>query len=369
MVNETIKSIEVIPVRIPLKKPAESAHGITVDQESIVVRIFSSEGHEGIGSVEPCEGYDEETAEEIAQTVRDILSPVLIGQNPFQIKRLLSLMDQATEKHLGSKGLIEMALFDLMGKSLNVPVHLFFGGKVKDVVSLNGWVGLVSPDKARDEVREWLSRGFRSVKVKVNSDLDAAVGRVRAVCSEVGDRMEIRVDANESLTTDSALAFIKGLDNSNVLYLEQPTPRHDLDSFGIISRSSSMKLMADEGIWDFETLLRILQSGASDFVKVKVQKFGGMWKTHQAIQLAESFGIPVILGHGFGLSINTMSEIHLAACSHAVCEGCESVGPLKMSDDVVTQAAMMDKGVIAVPSAPGLGVVIDEAKLKQYRYD
>ncbi len=369
MSNLKINNVEVVPVRIPLKRPAQSAHGLTTDQESIIVRISTSHGQEGIGSVEPCEGYDEETPEEIAETVQNILSPVIIDRDPFHVKQILGLMDNAIGKHYGSKGLVEMALFDLMGKTLNVPVHVFFGGQVKDSVYLNAWIGLISPDRARAEAREWLSKGFRSVKVKINNDINASLARVKAVCQEAGDRMEIRVDANESLSVDTALAFASGLDTCNVFYLEQPTPRTELDSFKAISQSSTMKLMADESIWDFKTLIDIIQSKAADFVKVKVQKLGGLWKTHQAVQIAESFGIPVILGHGFGLSISTMAEIHLAACSHAIYDGCESVGPLKMADDVVTHAAMMDNGVIGVPTAPGLGLEIDEKKRKHYRYD
>jgi muconate cycloisomerase len=369
MSGPIIENVDIVPVRIPLKKPAVSAHGATTHQESVIIRISASGGMEGIGSVEPLEGYDDESPEEIIHAIRNVFSPLIIDRYPFHIKKILELMDEAVSKHYGSKALVEMALFDLMGKTLKAPVHVFFGGMVKDFISLNGWIGLVSPDRAGAEANEWLSRGFKSVKVKINNDIDAALERVKAVCSEVGDQMEIRVDANEALSIDTALAFANGMKNFRVLYLEQPTPRNDLDSFKAISRSSNIKLMADESVWDFDTLLHIIQTRASDFIKVKVQKLGGMWKTHQAIQIAESFGIPIVLGHGFGLSISTMAELHLAACSRAVYEGCESVGPIKMADDVVKDTVKMDKGLIAVSTAPGLGVEIDEKKLNQYRYD
>ena len=124
--------------------------------------------------------------------------------------------------------------------------------------------------------------------------------------------------------------------------------------------------MADESIHDLETLLYILKSRAAQFVKVKVQKMGGLLKTYQAVQVAEAFGIPVILGHGFGLTINTLAELHLAASNKAILDGCESVGPFKMADDVVKEPLLMDRGYLPVPQKPGLGVDLDEEKLKKY---
>jgi L-alanine-DL-glutamate epimerase-like enolase superfamily enzyme len=95
---------------------------------------------------------------------------------------------------------------------------------------------------------------------------------------------------------------------------------------------------------------------------------GGFLKTYQAVQVAEAFGIPVVLGHGFGLTINTLAELHLAACTRAIVDGCESVGPIKMADDVVQEPLIMNRGVVSVPTRPGLGVDLDEEKIKKYRY-
>jgi L-alanine-DL-glutamate epimerase-like enolase superfamily enzyme len=142
--------------------------------------------------------------------------------------------------------------------------------------------------------------------------------------------------------------------------------RDNLDDFITLSQSSPVKLMADESIHDMETLLQVLQSGAAQFVKVKIQKMGGFLKTYQAVQVADAFGIPVILGHGFGLTINTLAELHLAACTRAIVDGCESVGPIKMADDVVQEPLVMNRGTVPVPVRPGLGVDLDEKKIKKY---
>jgi muconate cycloisomerase len=275
-------------------------------------------------------------------------------------------MDAAVPRHLGSKAGVEMALFDLLARTLGVPVHALFGGRVKDEIALNGWLGIISPDKAKQETQEMLDRGFRSLKVKIDADVSGGRKRVEAVKSVAGNRMQIRVDANESLNLTQAKEVVRALEPFTIEYLEQPMPRGKLEDFIELAKFSPVKLMADESIHDLETLLQILKSGAAQFVKVKVQKMGGLLKTYQAVQVAEAFGVPVILGHGFGLTLNTLAELHLAACTPAIVDGCESVGPIKMADDVVKEPVIMKRGVVPVPTQPGLGADLDEEKIKKY---
>ncbi|MDI6753223.1 MAG: mandelate racemase/muconate lactonizing enzyme family protein [Thermodesulfobacteriota bacterium] len=361
-----IEKIEIFSIRVPLKRAAESAHGLATEQDSVIAKISTASGGYGIGAAEPLPGYDEESKDEILTTLQNHLIPKIIGESPFQIRRILELMDAEISGHLGSKAIIEMALFDLLGKMLGVPVYTFFGGKVKDLIQLNGWVGLVTPEEAKREAQDLLDKGFRSLKVKINPDVAAGKRRVEAVRSVVKDKIQIRVDANESLDLKQAEEAAIALKPLDILYLEQPFPRNSFEDFVTFSRMSPVKLMADESIHDMESLLHILKSGSTQFVKVKVQKMGGLLKTYQAVQVAEAFGIPVILGHGFGLTVNTLAELHLAASTNAILDGCEAVGPFKMADDVVIKPLFMDKGFIPVSNKPGLGADLDEEKLKKY---
>jgi muconate cycloisomerase len=361
-----IAKVEVFPVIVPLKKAAESAHGAATEQGSVVIRITTGGGEYGVGAVDPLPGYDEESMEEMVAIVQGQLTPRIMGEDPRRIRRIVDIMDAAVPRHLGSKAGVEMALFDLLGKTLGVPVHAFFGGRVKDEIALNGWLGIVNPDKAKEETQEMLDRGFRSLKVKINADIAGARERVGAVKSVAGDRMKVRVDANEALNLAQAREAVRALEPFGVEYLEQPMPREKVEDFIELAKFSRVKLMADESIQDMESLVQILKCGTIPFVKVKVQKMGGLLKTYQAVQVAEAFGVPVILGHGFGLTLNTLAELHLAACTPAVMDGCESVGPIKMADDVVKEPLIMSRGVVPVPTKPGLGADLEEAKLKKF---
>ncbi|MCE9640428.1 MAG: hypothetical protein K8S22_09825, partial [Betaproteobacteria bacterium] len=107
----------------------------------------------------------------------------------------------------------------------------------------------------------------------------------------------------------------------------------------------------------------------ADIVKVKVMKQGGFINTRRMIATAEAAGIRCVVGHGFGLGINTMAEIMCAATSNNVIDGLECVGPLKTSDDIVTNKLDLTSGSIALPTGPGLGVVLDDAKIGRYHFE
>ena len=143
-----------------------------------------------------------------------------------------------------------MSLFDLLGKKLKVPVHVLLGGRVKDTILLNGWIGVVGPEQARQEAQEMLKLGFRSLKIKINTDLAGGQKRIEAVRSVVQNRMQIRVDANEVLNFNQAKEAVEMLKPLGVLYLEQPMPRNSFEDFQRLAQISPVKLMADEGIHD-----------------------------------------------------------------------------------------------------------------------
>jgi muconate cycloisomerase len=153
---------------------------------------------------------------------------------------------------------------------------------------------------------------------------------------------------------------------------EQPVPDHDIAGMARVRREANavgVTVMADESVLDHASLIRIIKMEAADIVKVKVMKQGGFLNTRRMIATAEAAGIRCVVGHGFGLGVNTMAEIMLAATSANVIDGLECVGPLKTADDIVTRKLDLSSGSLALPGGPGLGVTLDEAKLEKYRLD
>jgi len=361
-----IAAIEATLVAVPLREPVHGVHGTTSVQRSVIVRVTGDDGAEGWGNVDPTPGYSLTSAADIAERVRTLARP-LLGLDPFNLHQALLVMGRDARHAFEAKAAIEMALCDLKGRALGVPVHSLLGGRVKPEVTLNAWIGTVPPAQAAREARAWLARGFRTAKIKVSKANAEGLDRVAAVREAVGDRMQLRVDFNESLTRDDAVPFIRGLEPYALTLVEQPIPRDDIEGLASIRRAIGIPLMADESVTDAAALVSIIRQEAADIVKVKVMKQGGLLRTRAMIECAAAAGLRVVIGHGFGLTLSTLAEAAVAAVSEAVIDGCEAVGPLKMAGDVVTAPVNLDEGVIRLTDAPGLGATIDLDALDRYR--
>jgi L-Ala-D/L-Glu epimerase / N-acetyl-D-glutamate racemase len=361
-----IAEIEPILIEVPFKRLVAGVHGTRAGQRSVLLRVASDDGVEGWGNVDPTPGYSAMSCEEVWATVQQ-LAPVLACLDPFNIHRVLAAMDAVVEQRFEAKALVEMALWDLEGRALGVPVHLLLGGRLRDEVTLNAWIGTVPPEQAAREALDWLARGFTTAKIKVSGAGPEGHHRVAAVRSAVGERMALRVDFNESLRREEAIACIDALEPYCLTLCEQPIPRDDIAGLAAIRRAVRTPLMADESVQDEASLMEIIRLGAADIVKVKAMKQGGLLRTLRMIEMAAAAGIRSVVGHGFGLSPSTLAEAQIAACSDAVLPGCEAVGPLKMASDVVAEPLALDQGVIRLSDAPGLGFAIDRDAVKRLR--
>jgi L-alanine-DL-glutamate epimerase-like enolase superfamily enzyme len=361
-----IVGIESILVEVPLREPVHGVHGVTRVQRSVLVRVASDDGVEGWGNVDPTSGYSAMSAVEVHDTVRR-LGRALAGADPFNLHRALALMDRDAAGRHEAIAAVEMALVDLKARALGLPVHSLLGGRVKDEVTFNAWIGTVPPDQAAREATAWLARGFRSAKIKVSGAGPDGIDRVAAVRAAVGSRMALRVDFNESLTRAEAAPFIRRLEPYDLALVEQPVPRDDIAGLAEIRRAIRIPLMADESVTGPASLVEIIRREAADLVKVKVMKQGGLLRTLAMVECAAAAGLRVVIGHGFGLTLSTLAEGAVAAVSDAVIDGCEAVGPLKMAGDVVPEPVRLETGTVRLADHPGLGATPDPDALKRYR--
>lgn len=360
-----ITGIDIHPLRIPLKGVFRNAHDTKTRQDSIVVCVHTDEGVTGLGNVDPDPGHSEESFADTLNAVRT-MAPALAGRDPLNLSAALEIMDRSLPRHFDAKAVLEMALFDLKGKALGQPLHSLLGGCLKDEVSLNGWIGLLEPEAAAREAVGWVDAGFASVKIKLGSGVEADRDRVAAVRGAVGSGLRLRVDANEAYGVDDAVRLGRALAPLDVALLEQPVPRADYAGLARVRRGIDIPVMADESIVGPETLVEVIRKEAADIVKVKVMKQGGITRAVRMVHMAEAAGIRCVIGHGFGLTLNTLAEIHVAASCANIMDGCESVGPLKMTGDVVEQPLDLRAGRAPVPDTPGLGAALAPAELARW---
>jgi len=326
----------------------------------------------GLGNIDPTPGYSKEQTVDHLRVLETKLKPLLVGMDPTNVHTVLAKIEPAVEGFLDSKAAIEMACVDLAARACGVPVYTYLGGAVKETLLFNAWIGILPPDEAAAETVAWQKRGFRSAKIKVGGNIEADRDRVKAVREAVGPEFKLRIDANAGYSVDDSIKLARMVAPFGLQLFEQPVAADDIEGMVRVRREANavgLPIMADESLLDHASLIRIIQAGAADMVKVKVMKQGGFLNTRRMIATAEAAGMRCVVGHGFGLGINTVAEIMLAATSSNVIDGLECVGPLKTADDIVTHKLDLSAGTLALPAGPGLGVTLDDAKLAKYRFE
>ncbi len=369
--NLKIERVEVFGVAVPLVGEYKNAYKSKSIQKSAVVRVTATGGAVGLGNIDPSPGYSMESIEDSLWVLQQTLAPAIVGMDPTNVHRILEKIEPLIEGFFDAKAALEMACVDLSARVAGLPVHAYLGGLMTDTVRFNAWIGILPPDEAAKETKAWQDKGFRSCKIKVGGNIEKDRDRVKAVREAVGPAFNIRIDANAGYDADTSIKLSRMVAPFKLQLYEQPVPYDDIAGMARVRREANalgLPIMADESVLDHASLIRIIKADAADIVKVKVMKQGGFLNTRRMIATAEAAGIRCVVGHGFGLGINTMAEIMCAATSKNVIEGLECVGPLKTSDDIVTQKIDMSSGSIPVPGGPGLGVVLDEAKIAKYQF-
>jgi len=365
-----IARVEAWGVAVPLVGEGfRNAYSTRRAQKSVVVCITADDGSVGLGNIDPSPGYSVETVEDSLAAIRERLTAAVTGERVANVHALLARMDGALAGYLDAKAALEMACTDLLARACGLAVHEWLGGAVRDRVSFNAWIGILSPEAAAAEARAWFDRGFRSAKIKVGGGIAADRDRVLAVREAVGPEMALRIDANAGYDPDTSIALARSLESAGLQLFEQPAAADDLAGLARVRARVEVPVMADESVTDHASLISIVRAGAADLVKLKVMKQGGFLRTRRMLETAQAAGLRVVIGHGFGLGINTAAEIMLAATSEAVIDGLECVGPLKTAEDIITRRFDLSAGSIPLPSGPGLGVILDRDRVAALRFD
>jgi L-alanine-DL-glutamate epimerase-like enolase superfamily enzyme len=357
-------------IEVPLKGTYRTSHGDVSLHKSVILILETIDGLIGIGQADPIPKYSAETAEEIYVVIKKYLCPLLIGESPFNIPLIMERINDIFPDpiHMESKAIINMALYDLLGKIIKEPIYKILGGMYREEIPVVGWVGREKPDEMAKNAIKKVENGYKAIKVKISNSYDDidAIAKIR---DAIGYNIELRIDANESLLP---INFLKKLEKYEPKWIEQPAPRRKIDYLTHIKREINIPILVDESISDLYSLLYVINNHAADYIKLKVLKQGGLDNVKKFIKLCESEGIKCVIGHGFDMNFSASAELQLiASCKLTQIEYINEVGgPFdKMKDDIVKYPLDFDKGSFKVPNKPGLGLILDENKLYKYKID
>lgn len=382
-----VDAIEVIDVQLPLRRDARW-RGLTEELgRSCIVRVRDSEGRVGHGEATALASWGGdwgsrygETPTTVRHVIYDLLAPVLRGIEPFEIERACTLMDEAVRGHVYAKAAIEMALWDLQGLTVGLPLHKLLGGAVREGVPVTHMLGIMDAVDAVREATAAAAEGIRSFQVKGTGEANRDVGVVRALRAALGEGIMLRLDANQGyrgLGGKTTAAILHRLEEAGVDMIEQPG--EGVREMARAHAAASVPVIADESCWSPHDVVELAEREAADAISIYLAKAGGIARAKQVAAIAEVYGFPCDVNGSLESGIGNAANLHFAVSTPPVTLPCVisvtdprpgrdgSVGGRYYTDDLVSEAFAFRDGVLYPPEGPGLGLAIDEDRLDAYR--
>ena len=364
-----IKYIEPIPVCLPLKKPVFMA-GVELRQaDNVLVRVEADNGVVGWGEAASAPTMTGETVESMTAAVF-YLTPALIGRDAEDIAGATGAMTGRMYGNTGAKAAIEIALHDLVGRATNRPAHTLLGEKRRDRIAL---LGILSNGELAADLRDAdgkKAEGFRAFKIKVGIDKPLIDGeRTRRICERLGSGLLISSDANQGWSTEEAVQYARTVAGSGLDFFEQPVMSGDVAGMAAAAAAADCAIGADESIHGLDDIRRLHESRAARGVSLKCIKLGGMRGVLAAGMLCDQLGMSVNVACKTGeSSIACAAGIHISAVLPRI-DWALSITSEGLSDDVTAQPIRRQGGYVQVSDRPGLGIDVDEDRVRRYRRD
>ena len=375
-----IKAIEPLAVSLPMKKPVQMAGETVAQAENVFVRIESDAGAVGWGEAAAAPTMTGETIAGMMAAI-ELMRPKLIGYTAYDFASTTAAMDAQLYGNSGAKAAIDMALHDLVGRASGRPVYALFGGKQRSRIPVLAVIG--SEDAAADlrEAQARWNAGYRAFKIKVGLGLpEADAVRTMMLCQELkgqalkvqaqgGETCLVSADANQGFSVDGALTFVRGIGDCGLDFFEQPVSAHDLDGMSRIAAATKVPIGADEGIHSLDDIVRHHERKAARGVSLKAIKLGGLSALFTASRLCAQLGMQMNISCKTGeTSLASAAAVQLAAVAPAIAWGL-TVTSGGLAEDITAAPLRIDGGHVEVPEHPGLGIDVDENRLRRRQYE
>jgi muconate cycloisomerase len=373
--EDTIRSVETVIADVPLRRKHFHATGTHSGQSYVFVTLTTKGGAVGIGEgVTPGGGafWGGESVETIKVVIDRYLGPAILGCSVFALELILERMDRAAAGNHFAKAALDIAVHDLVGKLLDVPISTLYGGRMRESIPVLWALAAVDHRADVEDAAEKLkARRHRRFKIKVGKgDPESEAKRALATAAAIHDlssQARCIVDLNQAWDEPTAMRWLPEFQKAGIEMVEQPLPAWNIAGMARLAARLDMPVLADEGLWDFHDAFDAFVRGASDVLGVKVAKAGGIRRAYKAAAVAEAAGVPCFGGMTIESSIGTAASLQLFSALPALQWGCELIGPLLIEDDFSIEPVRYADFEVLVPHGPGLGIALDTEKIRHYR--
>ncbi len=376
-----ITKIECIPVSLPFAKPMVMSGGPVKGADTVVLKIHTDEGITGVSeSGDTSLWYMGESQDSIMSNITRVFGPqILLGEDPFNIEKIVARMDKAARANNHSKAVVDYALHDLAGKALGVPVYKLLGGLSNEKIALAFVMSSGTAEEVGAEGKMLVKAGFGALKLKVGAGTpDDDIELIGALREAVGNKVKIMIDANGGWLYHQALYVLQRAAKYDIYVAEQPVPWWDIDGLARLRRRVDVPVFPDESAAELNHLIQIIEKDAADGFFLKVPKAGGILKSQKWVAIAQAANLPVMCGCMINSGLGAAVEAHfLAACAWMGKIEQEAIGPLNLfnmadtvtnppENDLAIKGPRYENGFLYPPEGVGFGVELNEDTVKKF---
>lgn len=318
----------------------------------------------------------------VYESLQDLRSQ-LIGRDPSQITVLTEEFLRNGMNTSAVSG-IEMALWDILGKNLNAPIHTLMGGSCRDTVDVYVDGFFRGADYVEEEyvqkALDAVAQGFFALKMDVDDpipsgrsinrtitpeDMAHTVKMVQAVRNAVGNTIKLAIDCHGAFNTTSAQELCRRLEPFDLMWIEDPVPQNNLKAMAKVTRSSTVPICTGELLRTRFEFRELFECDAADFIMPDIARTGGIGELLRISSYADTYYIPVA-PHNMVGPIATMASVHACACipNFAILEF--QLGDVDWRDNILTNPVPIHNGQLTVPRTPGLGTELFLTELKTH---
>ena len=363
-----IKSVEAIPFRIPYKENQTMRSKVFKSNavEHVLIRVHTDDGLEGVAEAPSRPGIYGETQDAIRSITSQVLAPLVTGMNPLDIRMIRNKMDATVPFNLTAKAAVELAIYDVIGKTLHLPCGRLLGG-YKPRIPLTWLMPLKKPtDAATDAAEVKQELGITSFKLKVGEEPARDIETVKLVRKAVGEDAVISVDGNQGYDAQTAINTLNKMKDYDISWVEEPCPISDSGGRLKLAHSVPIPIMGDESCFTVQNVYEQIKLGALGIVSIKIARTS-FQPSRTILELCQCAHVRNLLGTQADSSIGLFYSLHFAS-AHSEITLPNEIHPatLHATDHLTTEPLIVKDGCMEVPTKPGLGIQIDELKVRKY---
>jgi len=364
-----ILRIEALPISAKIEKPFQISTTLFSEVRALIVKVTTDNGIEGIG-----ESLVRVSPKATKYIVEEMLAPQIIGRDPFDAADLWWRMFSVMRTRGHTKGVIleaisgiDVAIWDIIGKALNMPVYKAlngFGRKELPAYASSVFIGEKKDMEA--QVKKFLDKGYLAMKIKLGKGPARDVEAIKNIRLMVGDSIKLMVDCNSFYDAATAIELGRKLEKYDIYWIEEPVPPYDLEGYKAVKNGQPLRIASGEGEFGVYGFRDLLSTKAVSMVQPDLGRVGGFTEGMRVTSLIYANNLNFSPHTGMCSAVNIVASLHYAAAAPGffMFEFMELDHPLM--EIFKTPMIRPKNGIIKLPDSPGLGVELDIDKIEKW---